>query len=153
MEAVTLVMATVLVIARPEVRRRGRLGSRRTQKCLKSASADGPPEHTFGTRDLNINLFDCVILLYIDAQLQCVVLGKLWGALVGLSVTTVSHDTKMSPFSTVYRATATMTVARSRWSRTAEGGNAAAARLESDRAALARARARSPGPTARRHVG
>ena len=40
LEAVTLVMARVLVIYRPEVRRRGRLGSRRTQKCLKSASAE-----------------------------------------------------------------------------------------------------------------
>ena len=31
-----------------------------------------------------------------------VVPGKLWGALVDLSVTAVSHDTKMSHFSTVY---------------------------------------------------
>ena len=31
-----------------------------------------------------------------------VVPGKLWGALVDLSVTVVSHDTKMSHFSTVY---------------------------------------------------
>ena len=31
-----------------------------------------------------------------------VVPGKLWGALVDLSVTIVSHDTKMSGFSTVY---------------------------------------------------
>ena len=42
LEAVTLVMAHVLVIPRPEVRRGGRLGSRRTQKCLKSASSDDP---------------------------------------------------------------------------------------------------------------
>ena len=42
LEAVTLVMAHVLVIPRPEVRRGGRLGSRRTQKCLKSALADDP---------------------------------------------------------------------------------------------------------------
>ena len=34
LEAATLVMAHVLVIPRPEVRRGGRLGSRRTQKCL-----------------------------------------------------------------------------------------------------------------------
>ena len=36
------------------------------------------------TRDLNLNLFDIGILLYLDAQLQCGA-GKLWGALVGLS--------------------------------------------------------------------
>ena len=42
LEAVTLVMANVLVIPRPEVRRGGRLGSRRTQKCSKSALADDP---------------------------------------------------------------------------------------------------------------
>ena len=42
LEAVTLVMANVLVIPRPDVRRGGRLGSRRTQKCLKSALADDP---------------------------------------------------------------------------------------------------------------
>ena len=42
LEAVTLVMAHVLVVVRPGVRRGGRLGSRRTQKCLKSALADDP---------------------------------------------------------------------------------------------------------------
>ena len=34
-----------------------------------------------------------------------VVPGKLWGTLVDLSVTDVSHNTNMSGFSTVYNAT------------------------------------------------
>ena len=37
--------------------------------------------------------------------------GKLWGALVDLSVTAVSHDTKMSPFSTVYMTCASQAAA------------------------------------------
>ena len=40
-----------------------------------------------------------------------VVPGKLWGALVDLSVTAVSHDTRMSPFSTVYMTCASQAAA------------------------------------------
>ena len=69
LEAATPITAHVLIMGRPGVRWCGRLGSRRTQKCLVRRPLPEPFESTFGTIYMNLNLFDRDFLLHLAAQL------------------------------------------------------------------------------------
>ena len=69
LKAATLDAAHVLIMARLGSRWSGRLGSRRTPKCLVRLPLPGPVERTFGTRYMNFKLFDSAFLLYIAGQL------------------------------------------------------------------------------------
>ena len=70
LKAATLDTAHVLIMARLGSRWSGRLGSRRTPKCLVRLPLLGSVELTFGTRYMDFKLFDRVFfLLYLAGQL------------------------------------------------------------------------------------
>ena len=69
LKAATLDTAHVLIMARLGSRWSGRLGSRRTPKCLVRLPLPGPVERTFGTKYMNFKLFDCILLLYLAGQI------------------------------------------------------------------------------------